>query len=82
MAAATALWRFHVTVHTPATEVAARLLVGAGEVEPIDDHTRTLRTGADTPPAGSLPRPPRRRLHRHLAPELLTLATRYLNAIR
>jgi hypothetical protein len=83
-----ALWRFRVTVtvRAPAAEIAARLPLGAGVIEPVDAGTCTLSTGADTPHQLALylglldadftvTSPP------ELVAWLRTLATRYLNAI-
>ncbi|MDT0445903.1 helix-turn-helix transcriptional regulator [Streptomyces johnsoniae] len=48
---ATAPWRFRarVTVHAPAEAVAERLPATAGTVEPVDEHTCVVATGADSP---------------------------------
>lgn len=84
---ATALWRFRtrVLVHAPASEVTARLPVGAGVVTPVDAYTCTLDCGADTPHQLALylglldqdftvTDPP------ELVDQLRTLAARYLRA--
>lgn len=48
---ASALWRYRVTVtlHAPAATVAGRLPPSAGLLEPVDERTCVLHTGADTP---------------------------------
>lgn len=48
---ATAPWAFRarVTVHAPAAAVAERLPATAGTVEPLDEHSCTVVTGADSP---------------------------------
>ncbi|MFI2488121.1 helix-turn-helix transcriptional regulator [Promicromonospora kroppenstedtii] len=45
-----AAWRYRsqVTVHAPAEVVAARISPAVGTVEPVDERTCTLHTGADT----------------------------------
>jgi predicted DNA-binding transcriptional regulator YafY len=44
-----AAWRYHARfiVHAPAEEVIARIYPAAGSVEPIDEHTCVLHSGAD-----------------------------------
>ncbi|MDT0307408.1 YafY family protein [Streptomyces sp. DSM 44917] len=47
---ASAPWRFRarVTVHAPAAEVAERLPLSAGSVEPVDEGTSVVETGSDS----------------------------------
>jgi predicted DNA-binding transcriptional regulator YafY len=85
---ATALWRYHVRVivHAPAAVVAARLPTGAGAVAPIDEHSCTLTTGADTPHQlaiylGMLDADFTVTEPRELVDQLRTLGERYLRAI-
>ncbi|WP_018656295.1 helix-turn-helix transcriptional regulator [Actinomadura flavalba] len=48
--ASAAAWRYHatVTVRAPAATIAARVSPAVGTVEPVDDASCLLRTGADT----------------------------------